>query len=379
MNQISHIGDDGWSIISLYLEEHAIESVLLVTGKRMYVASGAEGRFASILAGKRVRRVNEFETNPKIGDILRILEDISQDEPYDAIIAVGGGSVMDVAKLLKAFWNIKGSTDPYLRGGEALVPMEIPLVAVPSTAGSGSEATHFAVVYQEKEKFSIAHKALQPNLAVVIPSLLTSVPAHVAAASGMDALGQAIESYWSIHSTEESSLLAKKAIKLAWASLRDAVVKRESSALERMAEASHLAGRAIDITKTTAPHAVSYALTTFFGVAHGHAVGLLVPRFLEYNNEVTETDCLDARGVLWVHHVLSEISLMLGCADVKHASCALKEMMNDLGLQTNLIELGIAEEKDLKLIVDNGFNPQRVNNNPRRLTKDGLSNILCSI
>ena len=251
MKQSSHIGNQAWLAIPEFFEAHEVSSVLLVTGKSSYKSSGAQETLEPFLRHKRVVQISDFETNPKTEDVINILDELRNENPFDCILAVGGGSVIDMGKLLKAFWVNKQSLETYFQGGEILEPAEIPLIAVPSTAGSGSEATHFAVVYQGTEKFSVAHEKLLPDVAVMVPSLLESLPKKVAAASGMDALCQGIESYWSIYSTEESRAYAKKAIQLAWQSLESSVNHKSAEDIENMARASHLAGRAINITKTT--------------------------------------------------------------------------------------------------------------------------------
>jgi alcohol dehydrogenase class IV len=379
-------GFSNWSDLTDFFQRSDIHSVLLVTGRSSYTTSGAEAAITPILKDKRVRHTNDFETDPKAEDISRLVNTIKRDAPYELILAVGGGSVIDVAKLLKAFLGrvtsdrTTSDTDfvsAYLDGSQPLQPADIPLIAIPTTAGSGSEATHFAVVYQNQVKHSIGHQQLLPDLALIIPSLLTSLPQSIAAASGMDALCQAIESYWSIHSTDESRRLAKESIELAWNSLRQAVIEKEPTALAQLARASHLAGQAINITKTTAPHAVSYALTTFYGIPHGHAVGLLTPYFLKYNAAVTESDCLDSRGVARVKQAILEILEMLRCQTTEQAATAIRELMQDLGLETNFKNLGIQTEKDITQIIDNGFNPQRINNNPRRVTRETLYQVFC--
>ena len=376
MKQSSHIGNQAWSAIPDFFETHDVSSVLLVTGKSAYASSGAQEALEPLLRRQRVRRVCEFETNPKTEDVTRILKELREDAPFDCILAVGGGSVIDVAKLLKAFLGSSQSIETYLQGAETLEPSDIPLIAVPSTAGSGSEATHFAVVYQGKEKFSVAHERLLPNLAVVVPALLKSLPAHVAAASGMDALCQGIESYWSIYSTDESRDLAREAVVLAWGSLKKSVLNKDDQALEDIARASHLAGQAINITKTTAPHAVSYALTSFYGITHGHAVGLLVARFFAYNSEVSDEDCLDSRGPAWVKSRIEDLVGILSSESIQDVAPAMNRLMDDIGLEVDLKALGLSTDKDIEVIVENGFNPQRVNNNPRRLDQLGLSDLL---
>ena len=367
-------GDDGWAKVAKYLDAISAHRILLVTGNRMYRASVAEQALEPVLSTREVTHLTCCHTNPRVEDVTALLEQIDHKKSYQAIIAVGGGSVIDTAKLMKAFWGNPLSLDEYLgcEDHRDLLPAPLPLIAMPSTAGSGSEATRFAVVYKNKEKYSVEHDALLPSFSVAIPSLLKSVPSHTAAASGMDALCQGIESYWSIHSTDESRQLAEEAIELAWNWIEKAVINHEPEALDHMAKASHLAGRAINITKTTAPHAVSYPMTSHFGVAHGHAVALLTARFLDFNQSVTEEDCLDNRGVDWVKTRLREISSKLGASETEEASDCLLAKMRNLGLATTLPALGIKTQDDVEIIIQNGFDPARVKNNPRAVSESAL-------
>lgn len=367
-------GDDGWVKIGKYLDAISAHRILLVTGNRMYRASGAEQALEPVLSAREVTHLACCHTNPRVEDVTELLEQIDHKESYQAIIAVGGGSVIDTAKLMKAFWGNPLGLDEYLccEDHRDPLPAPLPLIAMPSTAGSGSEATRFAVVYKNKEKYSVEHDALLPSFSVVVPSLLKSMPSHMAAASGMDALCQGIESYWSIHSTDESRQLAEEAIELAWNWIEQAVNDRSSEALHYMARASHLAGRAINITKTTAPHAVSYPMTAYFGITHGHAVGLLTARFLDFNQNVTEEDCLDNRGVDWVKTRLREISSKLGASETEEASDCLLAKMRNLGLATTLPALGIKTQDDVEIIIQNGFDPARVINNPRAVSESAL-------
>ena len=373
-------GDDGWAKIAEYLDAVSARNILLVTGNSMYRASGAEQALEPILREKEVTHLTCFHTNPRVEDVSQLLNQIDNKESYQAIIAVGGGSVIDTAKLLKAFWINPLSLDEYLstEDDSELSPAALPLIAIPSTAGSGSEATRFAVVYKNKKKYSVEHDELLPNFSVVIPPLLASVPQHVAASSGMDALCQGIESYWSIHSTDESRKLAAEAITLAWNWIEKAVNDRSSDALNHMAQASHLAGRAINITKTTAPHAISYPMTSYFGITHGHAVGLLTARFLTFNEGVTEEDCLDARGPEWVKQRLREINIKLGVITGDQASDTLSKKVTSLGLEASFSQLGIKTQDDIELIIENGFDPERVKNNPRAINASSMRRLISS-
>jgi len=373
-------GDDGWAKIAEYLDAVSARNILLVTGNSMYRASGAEQALEPILREKEVTHLTCFHTNPRVEDVSQLLNQIDNKESYQVIIAVGGGSVIDTAKLLKAFWINPLSLDEYLstEDDSELSPASLPLIAIPSTAGSGSEATRFAVVYKNKKKYSVEHDKLLPDFSVVIPPLLASVPQHVAASSGMDALCQGIESYWSIHSTDESRKLAAEAITLAWNWIEKAVNDRSSDALNHMAQASHLAGRAINITKTTAPHAISYPMTSYFGITHGHAVGLLTARFLTFNEGVTEEDCLDARGPEWVKQRLREINIKLGVITGDQASDTLSKKVTSLGLEASFSQLGIKTQDDIELIIENGFDPERVKNNPRAINASSMRRLISS-
>jgi len=368
-------GEDSLGGLGRMLDDGGHDSVLLVTGKKSYSTSGMAELLAPELKGRVVTRACNFEPNPKKDDIFRILNEI-RDLDYSAIIAVGGGSVIDVAKLIKCFIGNAGKIDGVLHDGEVPTPSEVDLFVIPTTAGSGSEATHFAVVYDKGEKFSVAHPKLLPDASWILPSALVSMPKDVAASSAMDALCQGIESYWSIHSTVESKALAAEAIKLAWGNMLPAVLGLDRAALALMGRASHLAGEAINITKTTAPHAISYALTAHFGIAHGHAVALMLPSILMFNEGVTDVDVLDERGCVYVKSVLTDICRMIDCRDSSHAAVAISERVKSLGLPNDLIALGINDSSDLNIIVENGFNPDRVNNNPRRLSESDLKVML---
>ncbi len=349
--------------------------LFLVTGKASYTSCGAEAALADCLAPYAITRFAEFEQNPKLEDLLKGLELFRATAP-DLVLAVGGGTVMDMAKMIKIFSAQPKPPAAYIVEGEELNASDLPLVAVPTTAGSGSQATHFSVLYVGKAKFSVGHACMLPDAAIVDPGFLRNIPRRIAASSGLDALNQAIESYWSIHSSEESKRTARKAIELAWRVLRDVVLQPTDDARLALVEAAHLAGEAINVTKTTAPHAISYPITSYFGVAHGHAVGLVLPSMLVYNADVSAEDSLDPRGPAYVRQTIGELAGLLGAAHALGAAQSYDELMACIGLTRELPELGIRTRADLELIVDHGFNPERVRNNPRLLTAPALRAML---
>lgn len=360
------------------LAQARVRHIFLVTGKTSYSRSGAEAALQSLLEPYRVTQWSNFDENPKMKHLELGLARFREARP-DLIIAVGGGSAMDMAKLIKIFSGQAKSPSAYVEGDASLQPTTLPLLAIPTTAGSGSQATHFAVLYIGRLKFSVAHACMLPDVALVDPKLLQSVPPQVAASTGLDALNQGIESYWSIHSTAASKSFAREAIELVCSNLRDVVCRPSSCTYLAMARAAHRAGEAINITMTTAPHAISYPITSYFGVPHGHAVGLVLARILVYNEGVEGEDCLDPRGAEYVRKTIAEIAGFLGAADAVSAAARYNALMDDISLSRDFSSLGIKSHNDLETIVSQGFNPQRVSNNPRLVTQDALRDMLVEL
>lgn len=360
------------------VSETGARKVFLVTGRTSYAASGAEARLSATLAGLSVARFCDFEENPKIENVVAGIDAFRRAGP-DIVIAVGGGTAMDLAKIINTLATCERDAVDYIEGRAKLESGGQPLIAIPTTAGSGSQATPFSVVYVDRTKYSAGHPSMLPEIAIVDPALLKSLPAHVAAASGLDALCQGIESYWSIHSTETSRAQAREAIALAWANLATFVNQSDDASRLAMARAAHLAGEAISITRTTAPHAISYPITARYGVAHGHAVGLLLPSIFVYNAGVADDDCLHPDGPGRVRRTLAELATLLGAQNPSEAARLFGSLMDEIGLTREFPALGIRTQADIDTIVEHGFNPQRVNNNPRRLTAEALREILAKV
>jgi len=192
----------------------------------------------------------------------------------------------------------------------------------------------------------------------------------------MDALTQAIESFWNINSTLESKNYSKKAIILVMENLLDAVVNPDKKSRLNMAVAANYAGKAINITKTTACHAISYPITSYFNVPHGHAVALSLPPMIVYNSNVNKDDVLDSRGVKFVKGTMKELISILGASNALKAKKIVSQLMKNIDLETKLHELGIKTKEDMDVIIKNGFNPERVKNNPRKLNEYQLRIIL---
>jgi alcohol dehydrogenase class IV len=322
------------------LKENKTKNIFLITGKKSYELSGAKEAIDNLLRNYNVTRFSEFDINPKIKDVEMGIE-LFKEKNYDVVIAVGGGSVIDMAKLINILSRQKKNAKKYIKKENKIKNKGSFLIAIPTTAGSGSESTHFAVVYIDKVKYSLANKLILPDVSIVDPNLMLSVPKKIAASCGIDALSQSIESYWCINSTEESKKYSIESIGLIKKNIVKAINKLSRESTYALAKAAHLSGKAINITKTTAPHAVSYPFTSYFGIPHGHAVGLTLGKFLIYNSKVTKKDVIDKRGEDYVKKTIKELNSLLGCKDSKCSNKKIEEIMHKIKLETNLKKLGI--------------------------------------
>lgn len=357
------------------LSEYAVNRIFLVTGGRSYTSCGANRTLERILAGYAVTRFSGFEVNPKLEDVLKGV-DLFSSGKHECVVAIGGGTVIDMAKMVNIFARHTHHPLEYIEGRQKIETGGSPLVACPTTAGTGSEATHFAVVYVGKTKHSVGHPAMRPDAAIVDPQFLARISRPIAAATGMDALCQAIESYWSIYSTEVSKSKSGQAIRLIVEHLPIVVDTAAQEGRLAVATGAHLAGEAINITKTTAAHAVSYPITSYFGIPHGHAVGLILPAMFAFNARVTDADVLDQRGAEYVRKTIAELADLVGARDADDAGRILERFMDTIGLNRDFHVLGIRTRDDIETIVRNGFNPERVNNNPRRVSEDAMRTML---
>lgn len=354
-----------------------VERVLLFTGGTSYQSSGAAAAIEPILSDLRVERISNITPNPTLDEVESAIETFRTFHP-DVVVAVGGGSVIDLAKAVRLLAAQEAQSRDIVTGLVAAMPAGTPLVAIPTTSGTGSEATHFAAVYVDGVKHSLAHESARPDFAILDPLLTYTLPARLTAITGLDAMSQAMESLWSVRSTPESRSAARRSLMLSRGALGSAVHEPSPRSRADMFEAAHLSGRAIDISMTTASHALSYVLTTEHGVPHGHAVALTLGPVLEFNAGVTIEDCLDTRGVQHVTGVIDEILAILGARDPADGGRIVKGLMESLGLEATLEGVGAGTDEARNRIAES-VDLQRMANNPRRLSSDRLVELIDTI
>ncbi|TVS09171.1 MAG: iron-containing alcohol dehydrogenase [Phycisphaerales bacterium] len=363
-----------WSIRDLPELLLSVGSVrpLLVIDTGAVQASGLRPELDELLSPAEVRLFDAFTPNPRCEEVAEAIL-AAADHDADAVVAIGGGSCLDVAKVAAMGARAPEHAHAIARG-EAKPPQDtLPIIAAPTTAGTGSEATHFAAVYIGERKVSIGDPRMRPGSVILDVALHLSMPAMLAAQTGCDALGQALESIWAVGSTPASIQSATAAAERIVPSLAPSVTTGEIDARREMMVGAHLAGRAIDISKTTAAHALSYQLTQRFGIAHGHAVALTLGHIGAWNAGAFGDDCIDPRGPADVRDRVSLAASLLGVSP-EGMPGAVRALLSKIGLPTTLKEAGV----DAGAIADmaSRVDPVRLSNNPRRFTGEELEALL---
>lgn len=281
---------------------------------------------------------------------------------------------MDLAKMISALWERQERDEMRVAlEGETLESRSSRLVLVPTTSGSGGEATHFAVLYVGGKKYSLAGPALLPDLSILDWRLTRSATPIQKANSGVDALCQAIESLWAKQASARSRRLAHRAIRMIAPSLEEFVLNNSPSSARRMSKGSNLAGRAINISQTTASHALAYKLTSHFSVPHGNAVGLTIGPLMDFLH--SQSSRLGASERKHLHHQIGKIRALLEFDSAETGTMRFRRLLANVGLPQSLQEVGVTESKAIELIADS-VNLQRLANNPIPLSRSDVIQIL---
>jgi alcohol dehydrogenase len=281
----------------VHVTESYAEAVARLLGGRSWalatsggwVARGAVDALARS-AGAPAAVIDAIPQNPKASDILNLSGALPKGA--EVVVALGGGSVIDCAKALVGFTAIgrdQAILMAHLKNGSRLPDSFVPrpIIAVPTTSGTGSEVTPWATIWgDDKVKFSFTHPALYPSEAVLDPVLCTSMPPEVTLASGLDALSHACEAIWNNHHVGISDELAQSAIRSLKRTLPRAMAEpMDLAARAEVQTAALLAGLAMGTTQTALAHSISYPFTAKFGMPHGLACSFTLPEVARYNAE----------------------------------------------------------------------------------------------
>jgi len=354
------------------------DPVFMITGNYSYELSGAAEFFSYMLDRKRYVRFSEFSPNPNINN-LQLALDAFRNSNAKLIIAVGGGSAIDLAKLVNFFAALNIEPGEYLKNKETVNISTLPFLAIPTTAGTGSEATNFAALYVGSRKISISNREILPSHVWLNFEFTLSLSPYQSACTGFDALAQAIESYWAISSTTRSRQDSEKAIQLCMQHLEGAVLTPTTENRAGMLEAAYLSGKAINVSKTTAAHALSYSLIAHYGLPHGHAVALTLPAIFTVNAAATNADVNDLRGLSHVNKVMRNLCKLLKVDSPTEAAQLIKTLMFRIGLSDSWLSDHGFDKSRAQDIVMKEVDLERMANNPRRLNKKLIEQIAASI
>ncbi len=358
------------------VKENNPENILLITGKNFAKKAGLQEKLSSNLKDYQVNIYDKVNPIPKLEDVEDALR-FAKQQNIDLIIGLGGGSVLDISKITSIMLRNEGNVLDYVN--KKIKNRGITLIAIPTTSGTGSEVSPFAAFYYNKKKQSfggIKDHLVYPHYAVVDPELTLTMPNEVVASSGLDALSQALESYWSINSNDLSDIHAIQSIKLILTNLENSYLSNDLKYKYNMSKASLEAGLAFSQTATTAPHSVSYPMTAHFNLSHGFACALTLPEFLRYNYEINKDNCIDERGHIFVREKLDNLLNELDMKSLLNLSDSIKNLMIKVNAPLTLSKVGI---ENYNVILEEGFTPERMSNNPRLVTKEDLARILYRI
>lgn len=350
----------------------------LIKGRRALLVTtpgftrrGVTDRIRRLVGSSLVRIVDTVGPNPELDDLEQTARGL-QAIRAEVIVAVGGGSVIDTAKAISAVISTTGegseafSLRKHLEtdGGKFDGPA-VPVIAVPTTAGTGSEVTPFATVWDSVavHKYSLTGPQLFPEVALLDPSLTVSLPREITIATGLDAISHALEAIWNRNATPITSLYATEALRIAMPVLEQVTGDLDNVYLRaEMLRASMLAGLAISNTRTALAHSMSYPLTMHYGVPHGLACSFTLPSILRFNAEVD-----DGR--------LHKLALDLGLKSVNELHEHITRLLDGLGAQKMLAEY-VHPAEDLEELAQEMLAPGRLNNNMRPTDRRDVMRIL---
>jgi alcohol dehydrogenase len=312
--------------------------------------------------GPNARLFSEVEPNPTVTSVDRAAHEITKNR-CDVVVAIGGGSSLDCAKAAAAVAAQGGSAREYHTGGKQLSDNRLPMIAMPTTAGTGSEVTPIAVLDDPEigVKAPLVHDSLFASMALVDPELTVTMPRYVTACTGLDALAHAVEGYWSKNHQPICDLMALEAVRLIVRHLP--IVLEDGADLDArtgMSQAALLGGLAFHLPKNAAVHACSYPLCTIYHLPHGAGCALTLDHFMKFNAEV-----MGERG--------NRLARAAGVEDMAALSGVVADLKRQAGLPTTLSEIGVTAES-LDELVQGSFVPM-MKNNPRDVTASDLRSL----
>ena len=356
--------------IKKFVNDKSFKKIFVLCGKKSFVTSGAENLFKKIITDKEIKLFYKKSELPILEELVEIINDIKNFKP-DLILAVGGGAVIDYAKISNVVDVRNDLADLIVNYSYPFKKKFTKLAVIPTTAGSGAEVTSNAVIYVDGIKHSFESELLIPDNFFLVPEFLISAPNKIKASAGFDAIAQSLESLVSKKSNDQSVEYASKSLRVSVNSFISFVNNPNMKNATEMSIAANLAGKAISISKTTAPHAVSYPFTSLFNISHGHAVSLFFEKFFKFNYENLEKS--EVSFVLKKRFDL--IFNLFDVPNIESFNSKISSIKNQSKLSDNMKLLNIDLDKNIDKIIG-GVNLLRLGNNPVKIDGKDITNII---
>lgn len=364
---------------SIYFGEGSLErlshignkNVLIITDPFM-VKSGTINKITDKLVSASVTVFSEIVPDPPIELVVKGIEELNKVNP-EVIVALGGGSAIDAAKAIMDFSK------------NILSLKNIEFIAIPTTSGTGSEVTSFSVITDKEKgvKYPLVSEKLIPNIAILDPELVKTVPPAITADTGMDVITHGLEAYVSTKANDFTDALAEKSLMLAFKYLEKAYKDgSDMEAREKMHNASCLAGIAFNSASLGINHSIAHTLGGKFHVPHGRTNAMLLPYVIEYNANIVGYDNKDYSLAAKKYHNIAKLlglpsnNIRMG---VKNLINLIKTMEKNMKMPLNLKECGVDTHKvaeSLENIAESAFTDACTPTNPRIPTKEDIMRIV---
>lgn len=346
-----------------------------IPGRRVFIISdpflfknGTAQAVGGAMKDKEVAYYSDIEPNPSCESVDAAAA-AARAHKADCVVGIGGGSSMDVSKIVSCLVTNEGSIyDYYSAGNKKLSPRTVSLICIPTTAGTGSEVTNVGVFTNRKThvKMPMVNNEFWADIAAIDPELTVTLPAPITASTGMDAFCHAIEAYWNKESLPICDMLAMGAMKMILKNIRTAYDEPQNmEARGAMSAASLIAGIAFSQTRTTGIHAASFPLTAEFGASHGTACSITLPAFIHISSEQAGEKMQTLAGYL-------------GYETVEAFADAVEALMADMKMPLRLHELGV-RESDIDHITETALSAAIIQLTPASMNFDTVSELLRSI
>jgi len=353
-----------------FINDKSFKKIFVLCGKKSFVTSGAEDLFKKAIIEKEIKLFYKKSELPILEELIEIINSIKNFKP-DLILAVGGGAVIDYAKIANVVDVREDLADLIVNYSYPFKEKYTKLIVIPTTAGSGAEVTSNAVIYVDGIKHSFESELLIPDNFFLIPEFLISAPNKIKASAGFDAIAQAMESLLSKKSNTKSIDYASKSLEVSVNSFISFIKNPNMKNATEMSIASNLAGKAISISKTTAPHAASYPFTSLFNISHGHAVSLFFEKFFKFNY-----DNLDKSETSFnLKKRFDLIFNFFGVSNIDALNSKISLIKKQAHLEDDLTRLNIDIKQSSENIIK-GINLLRLGNNPVKIDGKDIYNII---